>query len=65
MIGIPSYGCPPAYDVTKDPLYRPDRKYGPGYPFVSPAHEAWEANRLRVTAWIAEEVKRRMKLISR
>lgn len=49
---VPSYGRIPEYDVKCDPLYRPDREYGPGHPFVSPAHEAWEANRMRVNATI-------------
>jgi len=64
-VGVPSYGRIPEYDVKADPAYNPQREYGPGHPFVSAAHEAWEKNRIEVNAWIDREVAARMKLTFR
>lgn len=64
-VSVPSYGRIPEYDVKADPCYRSDREYGPGHPFCSPAHEAWERNRLRVEEWIRHEVSERMKMTFR
>ena len=62
MSRVPSYSDPGDYPIEQDPLYNPQRTYGPGHPFCSPEHEAWEANRLRVQEWIRREVAARMKL---
>ena len=67
-MSVPGYdsrpGLIPPYDVKSDPLYRPDREYGPGHPFVSATHEAWEARRLaqqKVETWIATEAAAALK----
>lgn len=60
MSRVPSYGGQPypplpGYCLERDPLWRPDREYGPGHPFCSPAHEAYEAARMareKVERWI-------------
>ena len=58
-MSVPSYGRIPEYDVKADPFYRPDREYGSGHPFVSAAHEAWEANRIRVNKAIDQMILER------
>ena len=66
---VPSYGnrppVLPPYDVRHDPMWRPDREYGPGHPFCSPAHEAYEAMRIeqeKVRLWIERKATEALKL---
>lgn len=63
------YRCRPAprppYRLENDPCYDPRREYGPGLPFCSPEHEAYELLRLaeeKVAEWIRKAEHEAMKV---